>query len=488
MNTSNALLLAIEKATEAGHSAAPEQLITVIEASNDPFQYLSDWESNIEIFNAIQSYYSFANSTLCNTQKETLDDLHKIIELLRWFQQESTNWHLALDKKHTILVTFLAIGQFFGTISEDFWANTPDKFKPNDELITELVKLISNINFSSTTHGLNPPIWEQEAIERFEQADARKDWIEIANGWRLIEHGFISGVVITQATKWLDRFSHLHLVHATSGLQQMASVMSVMLALSPKSALRLGANSDNPYVQFAAIYRTTSSRANRERLDDISQRFLIEILQLVSKDDIRWSEWMHVFNLYPLQFPELQIPLGHVLANSDISTIKLYLDTIDLHWSGQNTRLLVADCFDSFRKNAPLEKRQALWDLAYQRWVSWRFGLNERDANLTKIARCELDFALVGYFIECSDDVQRQHILESLHKEFKAVEDMWHSDITGCISELNAVLSKMQPLFLAISIIGTDADWIEENKIMRLPFDPDKEIYHILKYGKPQIY
>lgn len=136
MNTSNALLLAIEKATEAGHSAAPEQLITLIEASNDPFQYLSDWDSNLEIFNAIQPYYSFANPTLGNTQKETFDDLNKIIELLRWFQQKSTNWHLALDKNHTMLVTFLAIGQFFETISEDFWANAPDEFKPNDEIIT----------------------------------------------------------------------------------------------------------------------------------------------------------------------------------------------------------------------------------------------------------------------------------------------------------------------------------------------------------------
>lgn len=298
----------------------------------------------------------------------------------------------------------------------------------------------------------------------------------------------MSGVAITQATKWLDRFSPLHLVHATSGLQKMASVMSVMLALSPKSALRLGANSDNPYIQFSAIYRTTSSRVNRKRLDDISQGFLIEILQLVSKDDIQWSEWMHVFNLYPLQFPELQTPLGHVLANSDLSTLKLYLDTIDLHWSGQDTRLLVADCFDSFRKIAPLEKRQTLWNLAYQRWISWRFGLNEKGANLTKIARCELDYALVGYFTECIDDVQRQHVLDSLNKELQAVEDLWHPDITGCISELNAVLSKMQPFFLAISVIDTDADWIEKNKIMRLPFDPDQEIYHILKYGKPQIY
>ncbi|MCX0447786.1 hypothetical protein, partial [Aeromonas veronii] len=97
MNTSNALLLAIEKATEAGHSAAPEQLITLIEASNDPFQYLSDWNSNLEIFNVIQLYYSIANPTLCNTQKENPDDLSKIIELLRWLRQKCTNWHLSLD-------------------------------------------------------------------------------------------------------------------------------------------------------------------------------------------------------------------------------------------------------------------------------------------------------------------------------------------------------------------------------------------------------
>lgn len=78
-------------------------------------------------------------------------------------------------------------------------------------------------------------------------------------------------------------------------------------------------------------------------------------------------------------------------------------------------------------------------------------------------------------------------MMASLIEKLQTVENNWHPGIMDCLSEWNAVLSEMQPLFLAMTIADTEADWIDNEATMRLPFDPDKEAYVILKYGRPEI-
>lgn len=486
MNAADILLSAMAKATRPGPFEAPESLLAVIEAQSDPLQAISDWVACNELFEAIRSQFAFVDLVRVCGKPPSDKDFDKLTGLLRWIIRESADWNAGADPRRIRLVTLFIVGQFT-TMEANFWGAVPNDFRPNDELLAALERVIAGMTMSFTTRGLAPPIWESEAVEQFEKADAESDWIGIAQGWRLIEDGFFPGIAIAQSAQCLDRFAPERLVRAVSGLRQTAPIMSVVLSLAPNAALRLGSSSNNPHVQFATTYISVSRRANREPLGDASKKYLVEILENTSKDTPRWAAWMRVFNLYPSRFPELQTPLGCVLADVNDTALQAYVDAISLHWSGQQARFSVADCLRAFRDRAEVKKRKVLWDFAYQRWTSWGFGLNGTAESLIKISRCELDYALVGYAVECLDDAQRQQMVASLITKLQTVENNWHPGITDCLSEWNAVLSEMQPLFLAMTIADTEADWIDNEATMRLPFDPDKEAYVILKYGRPEI-
>ncbi|MDQ0701972.1 hypothetical protein QF043_000764 [Pseudomonas sp. W3I7] len=485
MNPQDIILAALAKATQLGPIEAPNALVKVIGAQTDPLQAISDREASNEIFEAIRSQFTFVD--LLRSGKIASDEeFERLAGLFRWMIQEGAGWTISNDPRRTQLVALLVVGQFT-TMGSSFWATVPNDFRPNDELLSALESMIAGIKISFTTHGLSAPIWESEALERFEKADTESDWTGIEQGWRLIERGFRRGIAIAQAAQCLDRFSPQRLITAVSGLQQTLSIMGVVLSLNTNSALRLGSGSSNPHVQFATTYISTSNMANREPLDETCKKFLVQILKSVSEDTPRWAAWMRVFNLFPSRYQELQIPLGCVLADANDAALESYVDAISLHWSGLQTRFSIADCLRSFRNIAKAKKRKTMWNFAFQRWKSWRFGLNGSTENLIKISRCELDFALVGYAVECLNDAQREQMVGSLTTKLQNVENNWHPAITDCHSEWNAVLSEMQPLFLAISVAGTEADWIDKEPTMRLPFDPDKEAYVTLKYGRPQL-
>lgn len=487
MSGTDILLSAMTKATQPGPLKAPESLIAVIEEQSDPLVAISDWKVCNKLFEAIRSQFEFIDSLQVSGKAPSDTDFDKFIGLLRWLIRESTDWSTETDPRRVRLVALFVIGRY-ATMGIGFWGTVPNEFKPNDDLLAALERVISGLKMRFTTRGLAAPIWELEAVEKFEKADAESDWIGIAQGWRLIEDGFSPSIAIVQAAQCLDRFAPARLVLAVSDLRQTAPVMSVVLSLTPNASLRLGSKSTNPHVQFATAYMSVSQRNSRVPLGEDSKKYLVELLKNISEDAPRWAAWMHVFNFFPSRFPELQTPLGCVLANANDTALQAYVDAINLHWSGQQGRYSVADCLRAFRKSAEVERRKALWGFAYERWRSWRFGLNAAADRLSRIARCELDYALVGYAVECLNDLQRQDMIASLIRALQTLENDWYPGTTDCLSEWNVVLSEMQPFFLAMSIVGTEDDWIDKESTMRLPFDPDKEAYVTLKFGKPQIF
>jgi hypothetical protein len=486
MSATDILLSAMAKATKPGPLEVPESLIAAIEKQSNPFMAISDWEVCNKLLEAIRSQFALIDSVRVGGKPPSDTDFDKFIGLLRWLIRESTDWSAGADPRRIRIVALLVIGRF-ATIEASFWGTVPNEFRPNDDLLAALERVISGLTTSFTTRGLAAPIWELEAVEQFEKADAESDWIGIAQGWRLIEDGFSPSIAIVQAAQCLDRFAPARLVQAVSALRQTAPIMNVLLSLTPNASLRLGCRSTNPHVQFATAYMSVSQRTCRVPLSDDSKEYLVQLLRNISEDAPRWAAWMRVFNFFPSGFPELQTPLGRVLADANETALQAYVDAISLHCSGQQGRYPVADCLRAFRKLAEVEKRKALWVFAYERWMSWRFGINGAADSLSKIARCELDYALVGYAVECLNDVQRQNMIASLITQLQTVENDWYPGITDCLSERNVVLSEMQPLFLAMSIVGTQDDWIDKGATMRLPFDPDREAYVTLKFGKPQI-
>ncbi|MBR8090733.1 hypothetical protein KDX09_15140 [Burkholderia cenocepacia] len=271
-SAANMFLSVIEKATQAGPIEAPNALIAAIEAQSDPLQALSDWDARNKIFESIRSQFTFVDFVQTSGKPPSDEDLDRLCGLLRWVLQECSSWDSGVDPRRIRLVTLLVVGKFT-TKDTNFWVAVPNNFRPNDDLLAALERVIAGLTTSFTTRGLSPPIWESEAIERFEKADTEGDWVGIAQGWRLIEDSFFPGIAISEAAQCLERFAPERLVQAVSGLRQMASIMSVALSLPPNAALRLGAKSTNPHAQFATTYRAASSRANRELLGDTCKEF-----------------------------------------------------------------------------------------------------------------------------------------------------------------------------------------------------------------------
>ncbi|WP_336791729.1 hypothetical protein [Pantoea anthophila] len=486
INAENIFHTAIARSSQPGLIEVPEKLLTIIEAQSNPIDALSDSYINNKFFEAINSQFSFIKLIRTNGKNLSNQEFEKLTCLFRWIKQEVTNWKNKNDPRRIKLVAIIVVVEF--TLDKYFWVTAPNDFRPSDEMLAMLERMLASITMVFVTRGLDTHIWESEAVERFQEADINGDWVGIAQGWRLIEPQFLPVFTTKQACQCLDRFAPQRLVEAVSVLRQTSSIMSIVLSLSASSALHLGSKTINPHVQFAATYRATTIKNKREKLDEAAKFFLFEILKKVSIDIPRWAAWMSVFNFYPSQYPELQESLGYTLANADDTSLQAYIDSISLCGSGQDTRFTVADCLRSFRNKADIKKRRTLWCMAYQRWSLWGFGLGKSEESLTKIARCELDYALVGYTVECLDEAQRQCMLVSLTNELQTVEDAWYLGITDCISKWNAALSKMQPLILAMQISDTDGDWIDQVKTIRLPFDPHKEAYVILKYGEPRIF
>jgi len=205
MKLSDVIVAAMAKATQFGPIEVPDALVTVIEAQSDPLQAISEWDASNDIFEAIRSQFAFVD-LLRRGASASGEDFDRLTGLFRWIIQAGVDWSISADPRRTRLVALFVVGQFT-TMGASFWAIVPNDFRPNDELLSALESMIAGITMSFTTRGLSAPIWESEAVERFEKADAESDWIGIELGWRMIEGGFFPGTAIVQAAQCLDRFA-----------------------------------------------------------------------------------------------------------------------------------------------------------------------------------------------------------------------------------------------------------------------------------------
>ena len=141
----------------------------------------------------------------------------------------------------------------------------------------------------------------------------------------------------------------------------------------------------------------------------------------------------------------------------------------------------MADCLRAFREHAAPERRQALWTAAHHRWIQWNFGVENSDEHLFRIAWCDLDYALVGYAIECMDETARTHAIAAISGDLQNIDDQWHASETAIITEWNRLLSRLQPYAFANNVVRDGSDWLTESQTC-WPFDPTRATYFAMKY------
>jgi hypothetical protein len=119
--------------------------------------------------------------------------------------------------------------------------------------------------------------------------------------------------------------------------------------------------------------------------------------------------------------------------------------------------------------------------LAHTRWEIWNFDEGNRETHLFNVHRSPLDYALVGYAVECLDQAGRDDAVEDTRRRLETVEDAWHPSISDIVTAWNRLLSHLQPYAHAAEVLSKGKAWLAETG-MYMPFDPRTERYLPLKY------
>lgn len=176
-----------------------------------------------------------------------------------------------------------------------------------------------------------------------------------------------------------------------------------------------------------------------------------------------------------------------MLARVSASALDIYLQTISMI-SSDMARGPVAAALTIFRQEAPIEKRRELWKLAFKKWEEWNFGRTDKLDALFNICNSVLDYAIVGYLVECLDATGRSKLVASLRLRAATLEAAWYPDISKAMTERFTIASIYQPLAIAELVSTTGTDWLVRDTVFTPPWE-DGSLYRSLRYdtdfGRP---
>jgi hypothetical protein len=98
-----------------------------------------------------------------------------------------------------------------------------------------------------------------------------------------------------------------------------------------------------------------------------------------------------------------------------------------------------------------------------------------------KIGSCELDYAIVGYALECMSAEQLNEKCATLMTDLSLIDESWHASAIAFIQAVSHNLSAFQPYAYALQT-GANDDWLMAEGRYILPFDPQTERYKAMFY------
>jgi hypothetical protein len=473
-------VLALDEATKPGDELAPAALLAVMGNDPNPTSTIDDMDRGNTHFDAIMQEFGFLHMCRVTRKDPSAEDQSRLAALMRWLIRELNDWLQANDPQFRKLAALFVVTCYCDQ-SDGFWPRLVPNIKINAPLVQELERRIAGLRSQPTASSLSrTPISDGEIIGRFNTADAAGDWTTIAAEFPRFGDLLFPDSFTSQTVRYLHGLAPDALRQAVSQVRQMVPVMLVLLALTVRESLALAGASENPYVEFGGVLRLLQhQRRHREKIAPDEEALLAQLMVRVASNDTQWQAWMQALNRYPIRYPQIQSALGTALAQGPESALGPYVDAINLTTMGVG-RAQVAECLRSYRVAAPLPRQRELWKRAHERWSKWNFGLTEKTENLVKIGHCELDYAVVGYAVECMDIQSRTQKCNDLVATLSALPASWHASETEFRRAVNQILSCFQPYAYAHQM-GPGDDWLLEGRQF-LPFDPRTDRYNAMLY------
>ena len=265
-------------------------------------------------------------------------------------------------------------------------------------------------------------------------------------------------------------------------MRKTAIAMQVVAILDSEQRLQLGLASENPYVRFAAAYRSlVDERGSLRQLGENDGALLSQLFLKVSSDTPRWAAWMKAL----VGYAALQRPLGRALAEASDAALEGYVNSVRLYPKqvkpGDAGRQSAAECLRAFSADAAPERRAAMWRLARARWLDWDINKADPNQHLMAITWSDLDYAIVAYALECMDEASRNQEMQTIRDQIAILEAHWHQSFTDILTAWNRLLSRFQPYAHATFVAQNGDDWLPEIRTY-MPFEPSKNEYIMMMF------
>jgi hypothetical protein len=141
----------------------------------------------------------------------------------------------------------------------------------------------------------------------------------------------------------------------------------------------------------------------------------------------------------------------------------------------------VATCLRAFQAHANRNQRETLWRLAYDRWSAWDFERSDPNTHLCEIRTSLLDYAIVGYAIECLGANAAIQARIDIATKALSLHQNWYLSSSAMVTDWNRSLSSFQPFGHTEHILaGNNEDWLCKARNY-LPVDTQTD-YLKLKY------
>lgn len=267
------------------------------------------------------------------------------------------------------------------------------------------------------------------------------------------------------------------LASAIGGLDDFFDIASYIVRTPSHHHLKIAVASGNWTFKFWALQQSARRAAAGQQAFDVEwEALLVEAAQI----PVEWARWMSVMNAFPSRYPQIQSAIGRTLSGASASILQGYLTPLSMD---DHSSQAVTQAFEAFRSSAPETARRALWAIAFKRWQDWDFGTTEESKCLFRVARSALDFAVVGYFVECVDSQGRDAFAANLARRAQALEHAWHPSESPLLTERLKLISTYQLLAHAESVISNQSSWLPSDTLYR-PGWEDGSLYRSFKYDQ----
>ena len=441
----------IREAQNPGVAWIPDELLRRIRPHDQPLRAIGHWDKANWIFSGLEEAAGFINIWRVSGLQPKQADCDRWTQLFRWLIQGLLSWRRDQDPTYHNLTALFVVAQYC-YFENGLWEALPPDVGGNIDLLDSVTKLIASLSCEFKTHNAQAvPIWEQEAIDQFQAADAKENWLGVDELWNSIEPAMIAHALQGQLIRYLGHFNRDKLGEATRHVAQFTVAMHIANALAPSERLEVGLATTNSRLKFACVYSIW--HLQRQRTLNSKERDLLSSLLLqITANNINWLKWMAVFNRHPLRYPGLQPALGRALAVACESALQSYIDSIKLSLDRQGSRDTVAVCLAEFRAIATQRQQQLLWTMAFCRWSSWNFDEANPEQHAFQIGWSELDYAVVSYAVDCLDAGARAQAQKDIFDRLSVLDNQWHDSVTDCITAFNRLLSALQPYAHAATV------------------------------------